>query len=297
MRLAVFTVDCFVATPAVVRFIGRNHHDIALVVRSSPGRHRARRPLRKLYRTWRWSGGGLIAFLLADFVLFALLSLVIDGLAILFPKRLRAVSLSQACRRHAIPLISACDINHDSVIAALRASHAELAITYFFDQVLRGRLIAALPMKPINVHPGLLPAFRGIFPVFHQLADEPPRLGLTIHAIEDETLDTGPILARAEAEPPRCRSLLTAYKGLMDNSVELLELVLQDMASGNRAPQPQGPGRYYALPPRSSMKRLKRRGYRPYCLREMVDALWRLARIRRQSRRIPASRLASSSGR
>jgi methionyl-tRNA formyltransferase len=53
------------------------------------------------------------------------------------------------------------------------------------------------PEGALNVHPSLLPAYRGPAPLFWQLRVGETRTGVTVHCI-DEGLDTGDILAQAE---------------------------------------------------------------------------------------------------
>jgi methionyl-tRNA formyltransferase len=51
----------------------------------------------------------------------------------------------------------------------------------------------------LNIHPSLLPAYRGPAPVFWQFRNGERDLGVTLHALNDE-LDAGPVLAqRSEA--------------------------------------------------------------------------------------------------
>jgi methionyl-tRNA formyltransferase len=57
--------------------------------------------------------------------------------------------------------------------------------------------IRAIPrLAALNVHPSLLPAFRGPDPIFWQLRDGDGRAGVTIHELTG-AFDAGPILAQA----------------------------------------------------------------------------------------------------
>ena len=289
MRLAILTVDCFVSSASVGRFIERNHDKIALVLRSSGARHRRPRPLAKLIKTWRRSGAGFIYYLVINFVVFHAVTALIGLLAALYPARLRAVSLKSICRRHGIPLLSVDDVNDSESLRTIRATGADLSITYFFDQILKRRSIEATRFGAINVHPGILPEFRGLFPMLHALVHERPRLGVTIHAIEDETIDTGAILAQREVPTPRRRNFLCAYKSVMDGSVEMMEAVVRGFATLSRNAVAQNGGRYYSIPTRASIDRLRHLGYRMVCLRQMIAELWRDARLSPQRRPVTAS--------
>ncbi len=54
--------------------------------------------------------------------------------------------------------------------------------------------VYGLPVKGFyNVHPGLLPAYRGPDPVFQQIRNKEKNAGVTIHKVDDD-FDTGPIV-------------------------------------------------------------------------------------------------------
>ena len=57
-------------------------------------------------------------------------------------------------------------------------------------------LIQAFPGRLVNVHPSLLPSFRGLDAVGQALASGVTISGCTVHLVTEE-LDAGPILAQA----------------------------------------------------------------------------------------------------
>lgn len=64
-----------------------------------------------------------------------------------------------------------------------------------FDKLLPAALVRHLPGRIINVHPALLPAFKGLH-ALQQVADAgAPFTGATIHEV-DEQMDHGPIVAQ-----------------------------------------------------------------------------------------------------
>jgi len=114
------------------------------------------------------------------------------------------------------------------------------------------RLPAALLRLPhwgcLNVHPSLLPQYRGPYPLFWMLRHGDRNFGVTVH-YTDEHFDTGDIAAQSEVELPdgisgeEADTLLSEYGG--ECLVEAL------IASGNgtlvRRPQPTG-GSYFPAP-------------------------------------------------
>ncbi|HMT21578.1 MAG TPA: formyltransferase family protein [Promineifilum sp.] len=106
----------------------------------------------------------------------------------------------------------------------------------------------ALPRHGIlNLHPSLLPAYRGPTPVFWQLRDGAPT-GVTVHYLGEE-LDAGDIAAQAECPLPDGINEGEGEGILMTAGLELLRGVLDDLARGiiRRRPQPPG-GSYFGFP-------------------------------------------------
>ena len=102
--------------------------------------------------------------------------------------------------------ITACCINHRefsgreafdaALVAALREAGVELVVLAGFMRIISQVLLDAFPLKIINIHPALLPAFPGLH-VQQQAIDYGARFsGCTVHFV-DGGVDTGPILIQA----------------------------------------------------------------------------------------------------
>lgn len=80
------------------------------------------------------------------------------------------------------------------------ASHdVGLVVLAGFMRILSGAFLARWPDRVVNVHPSLLPEFRGADAVGDALAAGVERTGVTVHLV-DERVDHGPVLAQ-EAVP------------------------------------------------------------------------------------------------
>ncbi len=78
----------------------------------------------------------------------------------------------------------------------LRGLQPDLIFVTGFPWRLPPELITLPRLGSINTHPALLPRYRGPDPVFWQLMNGEPEIGLTVHRMEAD-FDTGPILAQA----------------------------------------------------------------------------------------------------
>ena len=78
----------------------------------------------------------------------------------------------------------------------LRAAGVELVCLAGFMRILTDGFIAAWHNRMINIHPSLLPAYRGLDTHARALADGVRLAGCTVHYVRRE-LDTGPIIVQA----------------------------------------------------------------------------------------------------
>jgi phosphoribosylglycinamide formyltransferase-1 len=124
-----------------------------------------------------------------------------------------------------------------AVVEALRARGVELVVLAGFMRLVTEVLLDAFPMRIVNVHPALLPAFPGVH-AQKQALDYGVRVtGCTVHFVDGGT-DTGPIIAQAavpvldgdDEERLRLRILAREH--------ELLPRVLQWIAEGRVTVEP-----------------------------------------------------------
>jgi methionyl-tRNA formyltransferase len=87
----------------------------------------------------------------------------------------------------------------------VRALQPDLIVSMSFPWLLPPELLATARLGAINVHPALLPAYRGPN-AFRQIYDGAPMIGSTAHWLSGE-FDTGNILAQCSVPlPARCTS-------------------------------------------------------------------------------------------
>ena len=105
-----------------------------------------------------------------------------------------AVALATAT---GLPVFELGPLDHPSALAVLDALAPDLVCVACFPR----RLPSAWRERPglgaVNIHPSLLPAYRGPVPLFWQLRAGERRTGVTVHFV-DEGLDTGDVVAQAE---------------------------------------------------------------------------------------------------
>ncbi|MFT7487474.1 MAG: methionyl-tRNA formyltransferase, partial [Candidatus Paceibacteria bacterium] len=106
-------------------------------------------------------------------------------------QRLRKLSRRLGCPFHRTE-----NIMHSETLEFVREFAPDVIVS-LCHQILREPLISMAPLGIVNVHPGLLPDYRGIQPYFWELSEGALEAGATLHLIEDERIDTGGILGRS----------------------------------------------------------------------------------------------------
>ena len=102
-----------------------------------------------------------------------------------------------AARGAGIELLQTADVNGAETLERLRAAQVDVAVVCAFGQLIGAQLLAELEM--LNVHPSLLPRWRGAAPIERAMMAGDAETGVTIMRLT-EGLDSGPI-ALQEATP------------------------------------------------------------------------------------------------
>lgn len=118
-----------------------------------------------------------------------------------------------------------------AVVQQLREHGVELVVLAGFMRLLTPVLLDAFPMRIVNVHPALLPAFPGIHGARQALAYGVRVAGCTVHFVDRGT-DTGPIIAQAAVPVLEDDDEAALAARILEKEHELLPRVLQWMAEG-----------------------------------------------------------------
>jgi phosphoribosylglycinamide formyltransferase 1 len=80
-----------------------------------------------------------------------------------------------------------------ALVEALREARVELVVLAGFDRLVTRVLLGAFPGRVMNIHPALLPAFKGLHAQRQALAYGVRITGATVHFVDEEA-DHGPII-------------------------------------------------------------------------------------------------------
>ncbi len=149
---------------------------------------------------------------------------------------------------HQIPVYQVNRLAAAEARDVLRGLQADVACVACFSKRIPATLLGVPRRGFLNVHPSLLPLYRGPHPLFWMLRHGDRRFGVTIHFM-DEQLDTGDLAAQAEVDLPDGLSGEELDSTLSQYGAELLLDVLHSLSKGCLTLHPQSPsGSYFPAP-------------------------------------------------
>jgi methionyl-tRNA formyltransferase len=114
-------------------------------------------------------------------------------------RRIVPSPVKEAALRHDLPLIQPESLRETEVVAQVGELGPEVIVVAAYGQILRPEVLSIPPKGVINVHPSLLPKYRGASPIAGALLAGDEETGVTI-MLMDEGMDTGPILAQVSTK-------------------------------------------------------------------------------------------------
>lgn len=117
-------------------------------------------------------------------------------------------------------------------------NQADLAVVAAFGKILTSEELNAPKYGAINIHPSLLPKYRGPSPIQAAILNGDKVSGITIIKM-DEEMDHGPILYQDSLELSDNDNFDTLSKKMFQHSAEILPRVIEDFLKGKLQPKEQ----------------------------------------------------------
>jgi methionyl-tRNA formyltransferase len=148
-----------------------------------------------------------------------------------------------------IPVWEIGNLNHTDTHRFIAQLQPDLAIVACFPQKFPPDLLAIPRLGFVNLHPSLLPAFRGPVPLFWQFRAGLTEIGVTLHHM-DTQFDTGDILAQTSVTLPLGCSGQEADRLCAKAGGELLVREMPAIFAQTHTPLPQTKtsASYYTFP-------------------------------------------------
>ncbi|HEV2771634.1 MAG TPA: phosphoribosylglycinamide formyltransferase [Thermoleophilaceae bacterium] len=130
----------------------------------------------------------------------------------------------------------------DEALAEFLTAHdVDLVVLAGFMELLEPAFVRRFEGSMINVHPSLLPAFRGLRAIERALEYGVRVTGVTVHFV-DEGVDTGPILAQEAIELPYAQDIARVEERVHAVEHRLLPEAIRLIARGDVRIEPAEPG-------------------------------------------------------
>lgn len=105
------------------------------------------------------------------------------------------------CEKNNIPFFAPNRLD-DTFFDLFKRWKADICLSIYYRNIFRSRYLSIPSMGFVNIHPSLLPKYRGSMPTLWALFNNEKEVGSTIHYI-DECIDTGDIIAQKKCALPR----------------------------------------------------------------------------------------------
>ncbi len=129
-----------------------------------------------------------------------------------------------------IPVRDPETIDRD-VIESLKKDPCDIFVVASYGKILPAALINIPPHKTLNIHPSLLPRYRGASPLQSAILDDTKNTGVSIMEI-DEEMDHGPIIAQKETNISEWPTYEEFEERMAREGAQLLAMILPDWISG-----------------------------------------------------------------
>ena len=146
--------------------------------------------------------------------------------------------VKRAAVAYELPVVQLVSLKGAGVVEQLAGFHPDIIVVAAFGQILPQSVLDIPSYGCVNIHPSLLPRFRGASPVAAAILSGDEFTGVSI-MLMDRGLDTGPILARVQI-PISIQDTTGSLTGKLSQiAARLLQEVLVYWLRGELTPQPQ----------------------------------------------------------
>lgn len=133
--------------------------------------------------------------------------------------------LKLICDKYNIPFFRVEDINSEMIEKQILYLQPELIVVCHFQKILKKNIISIPVLGCINLHPSLLPEYRGMSPQHWPIINGDSETGITIHFI-NEGVDTGDIILQEKINisddmyvVDLQKKMLEAYRTIMVSAI------------------------------------------------------------------------------
>lgn len=129
-------------------------------------------------------------------------------------------------------------VNSDEIIKLIKKHRIDLLVTHAYMKLLPEQIFNAPSKGSINIHPSLLPKYRGASPTQWVLKNKELETGLTSHVI-DSGMDTGPIIHQTRIQVISVDTIGTIIEKLKTTVAPLMDASIRKINDEDFIPKRQ----------------------------------------------------------
>lgn len=174
-------------------------------------------------------------------------------------KKKKYSSFRDLAKKNKIPYFYKDNPNSPEVVELVKENQIDV-ILISFGYIVKAPLIEAAKVI-LNKHSALLPAYRGLWPIFWALNSENNvHVGATIHTVTRE-IDKGEIILQKDYGVLKSKSVFEIYGMIYEDMADLFFRALDNLKTGKREiAEEKYPASYFSLPGRNDYKNFKNKG-------------------------------------
>lgn len=141
-------------------------------------------------------------------------------------------------RKYNIPVFSPEKLNNPETISLLQGLEADIWLVIAYGKIIPQNILDIMPHKVLNIHPSLLPQYRGPAPIHASLRNGDASTAVSLMQL-DHLMDHGPIIAQKKITISPTDTYVELEHKIIQTSATLLIEYLPPFLAGQIKPKPQ----------------------------------------------------------
>jgi len=191
-------------------------------------------------------------------------------------KEVKIKTYTEIAKENGIPIIRFKNFNSEEMIKFVKNMNANLIVSAYNNQILKKMLFKVPMLGAINIHPALLPNFRGLDGPFEAMFHDVPKAGVTIHKV-DTKIDTGPILVQGPVKVRKTDTLFSLSLRCWMHGATVLDKAFKMLQNGSAAGVKQNPKDikfpYQSFPTKDRLRTFHQKGRKLFTLQDWIRTL------------------------
>jgi len=148
----------------------------------------------------------------------------------------RELEVAEIAKEHGIPVF--LPNKPSEIIDELKALNADVAVLAAYGRIISQQIIDIFPLGIVNIHPSLLPLYRGPTPIESPILNGDTTTGVSIMKLT-AGMDEGPVYAQRELTVSKGEQKFELYERITEVSTELFFDSFPEILHGSLLPTPQ----------------------------------------------------------